>query len=106
MTSGFALVFPFFSIGIEDTVTKEIIHGTMEFRSLDIVIKIGYCYKKKIKNKKSQKRFALRLLCQRLIFTFQNVLNISWINGTNVSWDTKCRKCSNNFTVIIYVFFF
>jgi hypothetical protein len=47
MTSGFALVFPLLSIGIEDTVTKEIIHGTMEFRSLDVDIKIGYCYKKK-----------------------------------------------------------
>jgi hypothetical protein len=42
MTCGFALVFPFFTVSIENTATKKIIHGAMELGTLDVVIKVGY----------------------------------------------------------------
>lgn len=42
MTSCFALVFPFFTVSIEDTASKEIHHGTMKFRSFNVVFKIVY----------------------------------------------------------------
>lgn len=38
----FTLIFPFFTIGIEDTIAKEIHHTTMEFRTLDIIFEISY----------------------------------------------------------------
>lgn len=42
MARCFALVTPVFSIGIENTMTKQVIHCISKYRSLDIVFKVVY----------------------------------------------------------------
>lgn len=35
-----ALVFPFITVSVEDTITKQVIHGSMESRAFDIAFKV------------------------------------------------------------------
>jgi hypothetical protein len=35
-----ALVFPFIPVRIEDTITKQVVHGSMESRPFDIAFKV------------------------------------------------------------------
>jgi tRNA splicing ligase len=42
MTGSFTLIFPIFTIGVKDTITKQISERRMEFWTFDIILKVIY----------------------------------------------------------------
>jgi hypothetical protein len=63
-----ALVFPFITISVEDTITKEVVHGSMESGSFDIAFEVVYKVKEggRVSTRKTIRRMGSSYSSRRI----------------------------------------